>query len=360
MENVNFEGALVGLDWPVRRVMEHINQDGEGIAVVVDADRHLLATVTDGDIRRAILGGLDLDLPVADLLKQRPSSPGQGPVTAPQGTEPGELLRLMTSMSIRHIPLIDSLGHVVDIVVLTELLAEHELPMTAVIMAGGLGTRLRPLTEDLPKPMLPVGDRPLMEITIEQLRQAGIRRINLTTHYKAEVISQHFGDGHEFGVEINYVEEDQPLGTAGALSLVKESDGPLLVINGDILTRVDFRALLDFHRDQGADMTVGIRHHEFQIPFGVVETDGVAITSIAEKPLTRHFINAGIYLLNPDLRQNIPTDRPYDMPELIAQLLADGRRVVGFPIGEYWLDVGEHAAYNEAQVDVKTQGFSQK
>src|ERR1044072_3325114 len=171
--------------------------------------------------------------------------------------------------------------------------------MRAVIMAGGYGTRLLPLTDQIPKPMLPVGDRPLLEIIVDQLKEAGIRQVNVATHYKSEAISDHFKNGEDFGVDIRYVKEDQPLGTAGALSLLEESDEPLLVINGDILTRVDFHAMLNFHREHAADLTVAVRQYEFRVPYGVIDTDGVAVTGISEKPMVRQFINAGIYLLNP-------------------------------------------------------------
>jgi NDP-sugar pyrophosphorylase family protein len=235
---------------------------------------------------------------------------------------------------------------------------EYELPlMRAVIMAGGYGTRLMPLTNQLPKPMLPVGDRPLLEIIVDQLREAGIRQVNVATHYKSEAISDHFKNGEDFGVDIRYVREDQPLGTAGALSLLEESDDPLLVINGDILTRVDFRALLDFHREHQAELTIGVREYEFRVPYGVIDTDGVNVKGISEKPVVRQFINAGIYLLNPAVRKMIPNGQPYDIPELIQLLIDNGRCVVCFPIREYWLDIGKSDDYNQAKMDMASGRF---
>ena len=201
--------------------------------------------------------------------------------------------------------------------------------------------------------MLPVGDRPLLERIIEQLQKSGIQRVNLATHYKEEVISKHFGDGHDFGVEINYVKEDQPLGTAGALSRLQQSHEPLLVINGDILTRIDFHAMLDFHREQKADMTVAVRRYEFRIPFGVVETHGPRVTAISEKPTLQHFIIAGIYLLNPDICRYVPSDQPYDMPDLIEKLIAERRNVACFPAWQYWLDIGQLDDYQKAVTDTK-------
>ena len=344
---------LVTLRNSLRETITVIDEWAKGIALVVDEERRMIGTVTDGDIRRAILAGMDLSLPVQKLLERRASTPYPRPITAPVGTPDAELLLLMNEHTIRQVPLLDEHGRVVDVALLSDLVKEYELPLTAVVMAGGYGTRLRPLTEELPKPMLPVGDRPLLELIIEQLRQAGIRRVNLTTHYKGELIARHFGDGRDFGVEIHYVEEDQPLGTAGALSLLEASDEPLLVINGDILTRVDFRAMLDFHREQQADMTVAVRQYEFYVPYGVVESDGVAITGISEKPVVRHFINAGIYLLNPEVCLFIPNDQTYDMPDLISRLVAEGRRVVSFPVREYWLDIGQVEDYQKALADIE-------
>lgn len=349
---VELEQLLVAPNSSIREVMACIDRNAKGIALVVDHERRLIGTVTDGDTRRAILAGVDLGLPAEKLLERRASTPYPQPITAPVGTPDSELLRLMNEHSIRHIPLLDG-GRVVDVALLSDLVKEYELPLTAVVMAGGYGTRLRPLTEKLPKPMLPVGNRPLLELIIKQLRQAGIRRVSLTTHYKGEIIARHFGDGRDFGVEICYVKEDQPLGTAGALSLLDASDEPLLVINGDILTRVDFRAMLDFHREQQADMTVAVQQYEFRVPYGVVETDGVAITGISEKPVIRHFINAGIYLLNPGVCRCIPSGQTYDMPELISRLLAGDYRVIGFPIREYWLDIGQVEDYQKALGDVE-------
>jgi dTDP-glucose pyrophosphorylase/ubiquinone/menaquinone biosynthesis C-methylase UbiE len=341
----------------IRQAIAFIDQNAQGIALIVDEERHLQGVVTDGDIRRAILAGLDLDLPVQRLLEHKVQISRSVPLTALVGTPDAELLHVMNQYALRHIPLVDQEGRVADVALLSDLVKGYELPMAAVIMAGGYGTRLRPLTEGLPKPMLPVGDKPLMERVIEQLRSAGIRRVNVTTHYRPEAITGHFGDGRRFGVEIRYVEEEHPLGTAGAIGLLGVTDEPLLVINGDILTRVDFRAMLDFHREHQADMTVAVRQHEFRLPYGVVESDGVEITGIAEKPVVRHFINAGIYLLSPGVYQYIPKGQPFDMPDLITRLVAEDRRVVSFPIHEYWLDIGQHADYQQAQEAAESGEF---
>ena len=336
----------------IRDVMECIDRNGQGIALVLGPDGRLITTLTDGDIRRAILSGVDLDLPINDLLLTRHPELPDGPITAAVNTPDADLLRTMNAKGVRQIPLVDEEGRVVDVALLSELVKEYELPLRAVVMAGGFGTRLRPLTEDVPKPMLQLGDRPLLEIIVERLKQAGIRHVNVATHYKGDVIAEHFKNGEAIGVDIRYVKEDQPLGTAGALSLIEEADEPLLVINGDILTRVDFRALLSFHREHHADLTVCVRQYEFSVPYGVIDTDGVNVKGISEKPLVRQFINAGIYLLNPQVRRLIPNGQPSDIPDLIERLVRENRTVVCFPIREYWLDIGKADQYNQAKEDI--------
>jgi len=334
-----------------------LDRTGKGIVLVVDDERHLLGTITDGDVRRALLAELDLDLPVQLMLDQRKQTDYALPVTARPETPDATLFQMMTDANLRHIPIVDDHRRLVDLALLSNLVKEYELPLRAVVMAGGFGTRLRPLTEDLPKPMLPVGTKPLLELIVEQLRNAGIKQVNVATHYRAEMIADHFKDGQGFGVDISYVQEDQPLGTVGALSLLEESDQPLLVINGDILTRVDFRAMLDFHREQNADLTIAVKLYEFSVPYGVINTNGVMVTGLSEKPVVKQFINAGIYLLNPSVRQLIPNGKPYDIPELVDHLLKAGRPVVSFPVREYWLDIGKADHYDQARADIANGRF---
>lgn len=343
---------LIRPDASIRDAIACIDRNAKGIALVVDDQRHLLASVTDGDIRRAILAKASPDSSVNLLIERKVDEPFLEPVTAPVGTTAADLLHLMTTCSLRHIPLVDAEGRVADIAILEELVREYELPLTAVVMAGGLGTRLRPLTDETPKPMLPVGGKPVLEHIVEALRSCGIRRVNLTTHFRPEVISDHFGDGREFGIEISYVHEDEPLGTAGALSLLEHSNDPLLVMNGDILTRVDFRAMLEFHRQHEAAMTLAVKEQEFHLPFGVVRAEAERVLGIEEKPVLHEFINAGIYLLDPSARAHVPKGSPFDMPQLVEALIAAGRRVVGFPVHEYWVDIGHAVSYEQAGHDV--------
>jgi dTDP-glucose pyrophosphorylase/CBS domain-containing protein len=342
----------------LRDAIKCIDKNSKGIAFVVDADLHLLGSVSDGDIRRAILNGVSLGVTVQVMLDERRLAGGHGPITAKAEDSAADLLRLMNEHEIRQVPVLDSEGHILRVAFLGDLVRDYELPINAVVMAGGFGTRLRPLTDNTPKPMLPIGDRPILEWTIEQLKKTGIHHISLTTHYKPEAISGHFGNGDDFGVEIDYVHEETPLGTAGALGLLGKVDGPLLVMNGDILTHVDFRTMLDYHRAHKACLTVGVRQYELQVPYGVLECSGAKVCKVSEKPQLNFLVNAGIYLIEPEALEYIPRGRNFDMPDLIQSLIGDKRTVVSFPILEYWLDVGRPADYATAQEDVRSGRIS--
>lgn len=332
----------------LREALRCLDTNGEGIALVVGEGGKLLGTITDGDLRRATLAGLDIDKVTIDsLLRGRKGSQAR-PLTALVGTKGVELMRMMKASGLRHIPLVDAMGRVKELALLRELALEDELPVTAVVMAGGLGTRLRPLTDTLPKPMLPVGDRPVMEHVLEQLQKVGIGHVTITTHYKPEAIVEHFGDGRRFGVEIDYVNEKEPLGTAGALGLLKPPEGPVLVINGDVLTQVNFRSMLSYHADNRAEMTVGVRRFALEVPYGVLDMEGSEVIRLDEKPTYKFFINAGVYLIEPTAFSLIKSRERLDATDLIDRLLAAGKKVVGFPIHEYWLDIGRPDDYARA------------
>lgn len=348
----NIGPYCVGPDTPVRDVIAQIQRNSDGLALVVDDERRLLATVTDGDVRRAILAGVDLQGPVGNLPEGRPLQGYGRPVTAPQGTSPVRLLQLMGEHAIRHVPLLDGEDRLVAVASLRRFISGRDLPLRAVIMAGGLGTRLRPLTDSLPKPMLPVGGRPLLQRIVEQLRDTGIRNIHITTHYKADKITTHFGDGGFYDAKVQYCFEDQPLGTAGALKRMEVfEDEPLLVVNGDVLTTVDYRAMLDYHREHGAQLTMGVRHYAIKVPYGVIECDGAEIRELREKPEVGFFVNAGVYLVEPKVCRDVPDGERFDMTDLVDLLISRGDRVVSFPIHEYWLDIGQIEDYERAQED---------
>jgi len=345
----NIDAICIGADALLRDAITCIDRNQRGIALVRDGNGKLVGTITDGDVRRAMLAGRTLTTAVAELLQEKRNTRYPQPVTARLGTDAADLLKMMHDLVIRHIPLVDENDCVAGLVTIEDLVPDEQLPLRAVIMAGGFGTRLMPLTEDVPKPMLPLGDKPIMELLIEQLRLSGIRRVNVTTHYQREKIKSHFGNGQDFGVDLTYVDEDRPLGTAGALSLMEASPEPLLVINGDILTEVDFRAMLQFHREHGAEMTVAVRRYDIEVPYGVVECDDVHITSLTEKPQFAFFVNAGIYLLEPTAHDALPAGEASNMTDLIQNLIASGRAVVSFPIREYWIDIGRLGDYQQAQ-----------
>lgn len=350
----SIQEKCIFLSSTIRDAVACIDRGLGKIALVVDHDGTLLHTVTDGDVRRAILFGKTLDSSLQELIAiQKENASYHRPITAPIGTTPAALLNLMKNYVIHQMPLVDSQGRVIEMVTLDELLPGSTNSLQAVVMAGGFGHRLRPLTNDLPKPMLPIGDRPLLERIIHQLRESGIKKVNVTTHYKGELIENHFGDGKNFGIEIQYASENSPLGTSGVLGSLETPKGPLLVINGDILTRVDFKSMLLFHQEHKAMMTLGVRVYELHIPFGVVGTQGTLVTEISEKPTQRYLINAGIYLLSPEVYSYIPKGKAFDMPDLISALLKSGERVASFPIHEYWLDIGRIEDYEKAIEDMR-------
>lgn len=329
--------------------LAQLDRAGTGVLLVTDEGDRLLGVLTDGDFRRAVLAGTPMGDPCIGIAST-------DPVVAPAGSSPAEALHLMDrgrEYTLDHLPLVDDGRRLAGLLLRSDLVAEAPPPVDALIMAGGFGARLLPLTRTTPKPMLPVGDRPLMERTIECLREAGVRHVNITTHYLGDQIASHFGDGHSFGVEVSYVTEERPLGTAGSLRLIDSGGGPLLVINGDIVTGLHFRDLLTYHRMQRADLTVAVRQYEMQVPYGVVECAGEQVSAIREKPVHRFFVNAGIYVIEPAVRALLPDIERLDMPDLITHLLQLGRRVVSFPVMEYWLDVGRHADYQQAQDDVR-------
>lgn len=329
----------------IAEAIERLDRAGTGALVLCESDRTLRGLLTDGDIRRAILRGVALTSRCDLIASSKPLT-----VSAPFSAR--EVLALMSQHDVNQLPVIDAEGRVTRLLLRRDLTRGGSTTLSAIIMAGGYGKRLLPLTERVPKPMLPVGDTPLLELTIQQLRRSGIRDISLTTHYLPERITEHFGDGSAFGVRLTYLREDFPLGTAGGLKLAKRTNGPFLVINGDILTGLPFHEMLNFHRKHGAVLTVGVRKYEVEVPFGVVECDNLRVLRVREKPALNFFINAGMYLLEPSACDFIPDQKRFDMTDLIQELITAGKTVLSFPIVEYWLDVGRPGDYQRAQEDV--------
>jgi dTDP-glucose pyrophosphorylase/CBS domain-containing protein len=341
--------VLVSEATVISEALLQMDKAGHGILLLTNEKGTLSGVITDGNVRRAILGAQSFDQPCS-VIATRNS------VTASPAVTPQMALELMDhgrSFALNHLPVIDENGVPAGLIMRRDLVGLMDLPLRAVIMAGGLGTRLRPHTEQVPKPMLPVKGRPMMESLVEQLRDAGVKRVHVATHYKGDMIKDHFGDGSSFGVAVDYVDEESPLGTAGAIGLMGRQEEPLLVMNGDLVTSIDFRSFLDFHREQQAEMTVAVRKFDMEVPFGVVETDGAFVQSIKEKPVTNFLVNAGIYLLEPTVLDVITPGQHLDMTDLVQKLIEQGRSVASFPLVEYWLDVGTLLDYERAQHEVE-------
>ncbi|WP_251941182.1 nucleotidyltransferase family protein [Salinibacter ruber] len=321
-------------DQTIREALQVIDEGGVQIAIVADEKDHLQGVATDGDIRRGILDGIDLDRPVEGVMNA-------DPITARPQEDRQSLIDCMQARRIHQIPLVDREGRVVGIEVLDDLLEPEARPNPVMLMAGGLGTRLRPLTEDCPKPLLEVGDKPILETIVEGFIAHGFHQFYLSVNYKAGMIEDYFADGSDWGIDISYVHEEKRLGTAGPLSLLPERpEETMIVMNGDLLTKLNFAHLLDFHRKHGAAATMCVREHETQVPYGVIETDDQYMDGIEEKPTERYFVNAGIYVLEPETLDHVPENEFFDMPDLFERIIEEGKEATVFPVREYWQDVG--------------------
>lgn len=336
----------IGPQASIRDAIRVIDAGGFQIALVVDDARVLVGTVTDGDVRRGILAGRELGEPVTAVMNTSPK-------TATLGDGRERILELMQRRRIHQVPIVDGDGVVLGVEILDELLRPEPLSNPVILLAGGKGTRLRPITEDIPKPLVPVGDRPILERIVETLREHGFRNLWMAVNYKGHMIREHFGDGSAFGVRIDYIEENEPLGTAGALGLMEDAPTePFLVMNGDLLTAVNPRNVLEFHERHGAAATMCVREYDFQVPYGVVELDGHTFLGVDEKPVQRFFVNAGIYALSPSVLDLVPAGEPLNMTELFERVTARGDEAAVFPVREYWLDIGQIPDLERARGDV--------
>ncbi|MDP2715675.1 nucleotidyltransferase family protein [Rheinheimera sp.] len=346
----NWKNTVLTPSDSIKDALKIIDAEALRIALVVDDDMSLLGVVTDGDIRRGLLRNASLDSSVSSVMNKTP-------ITAEVGTLRKDLVKLMTDKSLLAIPLVNK-GLIVGLETLQKFGGRrYENPVF--IMAGGFGTRLRPLTDNCPKPMLKVGDKPILETVVSSFIKAGFVNFYISTHYMPEVIREYFGDGSKWNVSIHYVHEAQPLGTGGALGLLPDDlpDLPLILMNGDVLTNVDFERVLEFHHKNKATATMCVRDYEFQIPFGVINGEGNRIVSMVEKPVQRYFVNAGIYVISPALRKSVQKNQRLDMPTLLEQAIANNNDVLMFPIHEYWLDIGRIADYQRAQIDIRNLEF---
>lgn len=326
----------------VKQALRTIDKSSKQILLVVDEHGKLIGTLNDGDVRRGLLGGVSLDDEIEKVYFRNPT------VASIHDTKES-IIRLAVAKKIHQIPLVDTDGKLVGLDILDELISQKKKPNKVILMVGGLGTRLRPLTEDTPKPMLKVGNKPILQTIVEKFAEYGFVNIVMCVNYKSHVIQDYFGDGSSFGVNIEYVLEEKRMGTAGALSLLEEiPNEPFFVMNGDLLTNVNFEHLYDYHFANNAIATMCVREYDFQVPYGVVNIQEGKIVSIKEKPVQKFFVSAGIYMLNPEAIQYIEKDTFFDMPTLFEKLIGVGKNTLSFPIREYWLDIGRMEEYERA------------
>ncbi len=335
-------------DASLRLVMEVIDRGARQIALVTDDCGVLIATVTDGDIRRGLLRGVGLEAPVSEVMHRNPT-------TLLKGASASVAQSLMRERGLNHIPVVDPLGRLISLALREGVASVQSRHTRVVLMAGGLGMRLRPLTETMPKPMIPVGDKPLLERIVTRFQDQGFSRFTLSVNYLGHVIRNHFGDGSSLGVEIDYIEETKPMGTCGALSLMpRRPDSSFVVMNGDIITTTSFGTMTDFHEETGSTVTICAREFNMQVPYGVLNADGTTLVSMEEKPIYRHLVNAGIYALSPLVFDHIRDDEPLDMPELITRVKDAGHKVSVFPVQEYWMDIGRIEDLDRARAEFET------
>ena len=326
--------AILPFDATIGQAIHNLNEVSVKIVLVANAAGVLEGTISDGDIRRGLLKGLDLNSPLTSIIHYNA-------LVVPPDLGRDLVMQLMAANKIQQIPVVDEQHHIVGLHLWDEITIPPSRPNLMVIMAGGMGTRLRPYTDDCPKPLISVAGKPMLEHIIERAKLEGFNHFVLAIHYLGHMIEEYFGNGEQLGVRIDYLREDSPLGTAGALGLLKPiPDAPFVVTNGDVITDIRYGELLDFHTRHSAAATMAVRVHEWQHPFGVVQTQGVEIVGFEEKPIARTHINAGVYALDPAALSVLDVDAHCDMPTLFERLQTKKKRTVAYPMHEPWLDVG--------------------
>jgi dTDP-glucose pyrophosphorylase len=335
--------ARLPVNATLRQAISNLNKASLQIALIVRPDGVLEGTLTDGDIRRGLLRGMDMDRPIEPIINREP-------LVVPPELSRDAVLQLMQANKIHQLPILDDRRHVIGLHLLDELMGSCQLQNLMVIMAGGQGTRLRPHTENCPKPMLPVDGQPMLEHIIKRAKAEGFQHFILAVHYLSNVIEKYCGDGSQWDVKIDYLREESPLGTAGALSLLNSRpELPFVVSNADVLTDIRYGDILDYHCRQGASATMAVRIHEWQHPFGIVQTKGGNIIGFEEKPIFRNQINAGVYVLAPEALDTLKTGEPCDMPTLFSRLQGSDAKTIAYAVHEPWLDVGNVDDLGRAQ-----------
>ena len=338
-----WEKVLILPTTPIVKAIEILDSGAIGIAVVVDESRKLLGTITDGDIRRAVLRNVNLKDACSTIMNSQPTF-----VHANVSRE--KILDVMRERFLRQIIVVDDEHRIVRVETVLELIGSESHKNPVVLMAGGEGKRLYPLTKDCPKPLLKVGSKPILHTIVDNFVSQGFKHFYISVNYKAEMIESYFGSGADFGAEIRYLRETRHLGTAGSIGLLPETPKtPFIVMNGDLLTKVNFQHLLDFHASHGAEATVCVRQHDIQVPYGVVSADKERILRIDEKPIHSFFVNGGIYVFNPSVFDLFNSDTHTDMTDVLSKLISMNRHVAAFPLREYWLDIGQVDDFERAQ-----------
>ena len=337
--------ALLSANATVGQAISNLNEIGIKIVLVANEAGVLEGTISDGDIRRGLLKGLDLNSPITSVIHRNA-------LVVPPELGRELVMQLMVANKIQQIPVVNEEHHVVGLHLWDEITTPPIRPNLMVVMAGGMGTRLRPHTENCPKPLLSVAGKPILEHIIERAKLEGFNRFVFAIHYLGHMIEAHFGDGFRLGVQIDYLREQAPLGTAGALGLLNPlPDAPIVVTNGDVITDIRYGELLDFHTRHDAAATMAVRIHEWQHPFGVVQTKGVDIIGFQEKPVARSHINAGVYALDPKALSVLTVNEHCDMPALFERLQTAAKRTVAYPMHEPWLDVGRPDDLKQANTE---------
>jgi dTDP-glucose pyrophosphorylase/CBS domain-containing protein len=340
--------AIVHPDTPIREAMHIINTTEIQIALVSDEQTRLVGVITDGDIRRGLLEVISLDEPVSRIMNRNFTAVGLN-------ASREEILRLMKLTLLRQIPVLDEQRRIVDLKLLVEMIQLAPRDNWVMLMGGGLGTRLWPLTEECPKPLLKVGNKPVVETILENFIDYGFHKFYISVNYKAKMIENTLGDGSRWGASISYLREEKPLGTAGALGLLPERpELPLIVMNADVLSKVNIQHLLDFHQCHRAIATMCVCEYHFQVPYGVVKTNQHRLIAIDEKPRQRFFVNAGVYILEPKVLDFVPQNAYLDMTSLFERLIDHGCETAAFPIWEYWVDIGRPADLERANGEFGT------
>lgn len=341
----DWERTLITPETILRDALDVIDKAGSQIALVVDTDRHLLGTLSDGDMRRALLRGVSLDDRVQSAMHRNPT-------VAIHDEDLQSVVAHIRRLGLHHMPRVDRNNRVVGLTLLDDVMLVQPRENWVVIMAGGLGTRLAELTRDTPKPMLKVGSRPLLETIVRGYADQGFRRFYFAVNYKSEQIEAHFGDGSALGIEVRYLREQQRMGTAGALSLLPQRPTlPFIVTNADLLTNEDHCGMVDLHVASGADATMGVRPYELQVPFGVVQERNGRILGIEEKPTQIFTVSAGMYVLSPQVLDLVPSGQFFDMPSMFDVMVREGLHTRCHRVDGYWLDIGQLPDYERAKVD---------